>query len=62
MEAIGIVVAAVAVIWLIVWTIQNEDVTSIGEQKGLFRMIDHEARKKNLKKSPARGLGGRKST
>ena len=62
MEAIGIVVAAVAVIWLIVWTIQNEDVTSIGEQKGLFRMIDHEARKKNPKKSTARDPGGRKST
>jgi hypothetical protein len=41
MEAIGIVGAAVAIVWLIIWVIQNENVSSIGEQKGLFKMVDH---------------------
>ena len=46
MESIAIVLAAIAVIWLIIWCIRNENVTSIGEQKGLFRMIDYAARSK----------------
>lgn len=43
MEGLAIVLAGVAVIWLIVWSIRNENVTSISEQKGLFRMVDHQA-------------------
>jgi len=45
MEAIGIVGAAVAIVWLIIWVIQNENVSSISEQKGLFKMVDHRDKK-----------------
>ena len=44
LESLAIAAAGIAVIWLIFWAIRNENVSSIGEQKGLFRMIDHEAK------------------
>ena len=42
MEAIAILGVAAAIVWLILWAIRNEDASSIGEQKGLFKMVDHE--------------------
>ena len=44
LESLAIAAAGIAVVWLIFWAIRNENVSSIGEQKGLFRMIDHEAK------------------
>ena len=43
MESVAIGVAGIAVVWLIIWTVRNDKVSSIGDQKGLFRMVDHEA-------------------
>ena len=42
MEAIAIALAGIAVVWVIFWSIRNENVSSIAEQKGLFRMVDHQ--------------------
>jgi hypothetical protein len=52
MESIAIVLAAVAIIWLIVWCIRNENAPSIGEQKGLFRMVDHSVQSADDEEEP----------
>jgi hypothetical protein len=57
LESLAIAAAGIAVVWLIFWTIRNENVSSIGEQKGLFRMIDHEAKENRT----GQGLQGQKS-
>lgn len=44
MESVAIGVAGIAVVWLIIWTVRNGKAPSIGDQKGLFRMVDHEAK------------------
>ncbi len=46
MESVAIGVAGIAVVWLIIWTVRNGKAPSIGDQKGLFRMVDHEANDK----------------
>lgn len=43
MESLGVLAVGVAIVWLVVWTIKNERVGRIGEQKGLFRMRDWSA-------------------
>jgi len=46
MESVAVGVAGIAVVWLIIWTVRNGKAPSIGDQKGLFRMVDHEANDK----------------
>ena len=41
---IAIALAGIAIVWLIIWTMRNEKASSIADQKGLFRMVDHEAK------------------
>jgi hypothetical protein len=41
MEGLAIALAGIAVVWIIIWSIRNENVSSIAEQKGLLRMVDH---------------------
>ena len=48
MEGLAIALAGIAVVWIIVWSIRNENVSSIAEQKGLFRMVDHQAKSADI--------------
>ena len=48
MEGLAIALAGIAVVWVIVWSIRNENVSSIAEQKGLFRMVDHQAKNADI--------------
>ena len=48
MEGVAIALAGIAVVWIIIWSIRNEDVSSIAEQKGLFRMVDHPSKSEEI--------------
>jgi|GEM_PF-1828699 len=40
MSSVAVLLAGIAVVWLIVWAFRNERAQSIKDQTGLFRMRD----------------------
>ncbi len=54
MTGLAIAFTGIAVVWLLIWVIRNDKVSSIADQKGLFRMVDHEAKKERKPKSGRR--------
>ncbi len=54
MTGLAIAVTGIAVVWLLIWAVRNDKVSSIADQKGLFRMVDHEAKEERKRKSGRR--------
>jgi hypothetical protein len=62
MSSIAVLLAGVAVVWLIAWAVRHERVQSIKDQTGLFRMRDWEeiARQKEAAAELRRQRTGRR--
>ena len=54
MTGLAIALAGIAVVWLLIWAVRNDKVSSIADQKGLSRMVDHEAKEERKPKSGRR--------
>ncbi len=56
MDAVFIMFFFVGIVWVIAWSLRNDNVSSIGEQRGMFSMPDYAddewAKKRKKEKTP----------